>query len=306
MYHFIVNPHSRSKMGQEIWNEVETILVNRQIEYKVYFTKFQKHATRLVAEITANGGEHTIVVLGGDGTVNEVINGIADFARVTLGYIPTGSSNDFARSLSLPATPSKALDVILRQPNITLMDVGELHYHNQKKRFFGVSAGIGFDASVCHQAVVSKLKLFLNRIRLGKLTYAGIAISQLFGTSPGGMTVTLDCREPLHFEKVYFTAIMNQRYEGGGFMFCPKAESNDRKLDVIMIEGLSKLAILLLLPTAFLGKHTFSKNAHIFQCSIVTIESEKPLPVHTDGEPIYLQSKIFASCAAHQLRIITP
>ena len=126
MYIFIVNPNSRSGMGSRIWNTVEPVLNERNIRYRVFFTKYQCHAVKLVREITSDGQAHTIIILGGDGTVNEAVNGIADLSKITLGYIPTGSSNDFARSLRLPTDPLAALDNILRPSRYLSVPIGIL------------------------------------------------------------------------------------------------------------------------------------------------------------------------------------
>ena len=97
MYDFIVNPNARSGLGGRIWKELEQLLKEQKAEHRVHFTKYQRHASRIAEEITTDGEEHTIVVLGGDGTVNEVLNGITELSKVTMGYIPMGSSNDCAR-----------------------------------------------------------------------------------------------------------------------------------------------------------------------------------------------------------------
>ena len=115
MYNFIVNPNARSGLGQSVWNELEAILRKENIDYQVFYTKYQKHATSIVREITSDGEDHTIVALGGDGTVNEVVNGIVHFDKTILGYIPIGSSNDFARSLNLSNTVAIAVYEVLRQ-----------------------------------------------------------------------------------------------------------------------------------------------------------------------------------------------
>lgn len=304
MYTFIVNPNSRSGLGQSIWSELERILKKEKIEYEVFFTKYQKHATNITREITSDGKEHTIIALGGDGTVNEVVNGIAYYDKAILGYIPIGSSNDFARGLELPTNPVDALNTILTCPHLHPMNVGELRYKNKLRRF-AVSAGIGFDADICHESVVSRLKLFLNKIKLGKLTYVAIAIHRLFLTNPCTVTVTLDHEKELTFPKTYFVAIMNNRYEGGGVKFCPKAKNDDDKLDIIVANNMPKLKVLTLFPTAFAGLHVHFKGVHIYKGTMIKIHSERPMPVHTDGEPIFLQSDVSACCAQKKLRVIT-
>ncbi len=302
-YLFIVNPNSRSGMGQKLWESVEPVLRERGIRYQVFFTKYQLHAVSLVKKLTSDLNRHTIVVLGGDGTINEVVNGITDLSRVTLGYIPTGSSNDFARSLGLPTDPLTALDHILRPSRYLSVNIGVLTYDNKSRRF-AVSSGMGFDAGICHEAMISRVKAILNKIRLGKLTYVGIALKQILSLTPGELTVTLDDSRRLHFKKAYFATAMNLRYEGGGFKFCPDADCQDDFLDIIVIFGLSKLKLLTLLPTAYKGWHTRFTGVDIFTCKKIEITSESALPLHTDGEPILRQTHAVMTLESDTLRVI--
>lgn len=303
-YTFIVNPNSRSGMGGMIWETIEPELIKRQVEYECLRTDYPGHAMKLVRELTADREEHILAVLGGDGTVNEVINGICDISKVTLGYIPTGSSNDFARGMKLPKDPLKALEVILNPGEIKKMDVGLLTRAGKERRF-AVSTGIGFDAAICHQAAVSKLKVLLNRLKLGKLTYVGIALNRLFHDKPVKAEVTLDDGVTKQYKKVYFIAAMNNPYEGGGFYFCPDARSSDRQLDVIIISNLPKLAVLLLLPTAYKGWHVHFPGISVMQCKKVCVKMERALPVHTDGEPVFLRKEIKAELLKEQIRVIS-
>ncbi len=303
MYTFIVNPNARSGLGKKVWKELENTLKEKQIAYEVYFTKYQKHASQITSQITSDGIEHIVIALGGDGTVNEVVNGIVNIEKTILGYIPIGSSNDFARGLKLPTDPKEALENILNHNNISAMNIGQLSYKNKKRRF-AVSSGIGFDADICHEAVVSHLKKFLNKLKLGKLTYVCIALHRLFVTKPCTVTVTLDRGKTATFPATYFVAIMNNKYEGGGVKFCPKAKPDDDKLDIMVAAGVPKLKVLALIPLALLGWHTFFKGVYIYSCEHVTIHSENALPVHTDGEPIFLQHDITAECLPQKLRII--
>lgn len=143
MYTFIINPHSRSGKGLTIWHTVEAQLEQRQICYTAFFTKYQRQATTYVRKLTSDGSSRVLVVLGGDGTLNEVINGICFPERVTLGYIPTGSSNDFARSFGIPNDPLRALEIILNPGRTVHMDVGTMSYEGKHRRF-AVSAGHRF------------------------------------------------------------------------------------------------------------------------------------------------------------------
>lgn len=303
MLTFIVNPNSRSGLGHRLWRMAETALKERNVQYQAYFTKYQQHAGRLVRELTADHKPHTIIVLGGDGTVNEVINGITDLSQVTLGYIPTGSSNDFARSLHLPTDPIPALDNILRPSRYISINIGILT-QGQKQRRFAVSSGIGFDAGICHEAMVSHIKPLLNKLRLGKLTYVGIALRQILTLTPGRITVTLDDSQKRNFDKAYFATAMNLPYEGGGFKFCPDADCQDGLLNIIVISNLPKLKILALLPTAYKGWHTRFRGVYTYTCQKAEITSSTPLPLHTDGEPVFKNTHAMMSLEPDRLRII--
>ena len=302
MYTFITNPNARSGLGLTRWHQVEAVLKEQKIPYQVYFTKYQNHATKLVQELTSDLERHTIIVLGGDGTINEVINGITSLDKVTLGYIPIGSSNDFARGTGLPTDPVKALQNILTPSNYEHLNIGVLEYE-QKRRRFAVSSDIGFDAGVCHEVMVSRLKILLNRFRLGKLSYAAVALHRLFTLKPSSMTVVLD-GQTHHFEQVFFATGMNLRYEGGGFKFCPHADYQDDRLNIIVISKISKWKVLALLPTAFFGLHTRFKGVHLFTCREAQFISPVPLPVHADGEPVFLKRTLRLFCEPDKLRLI--
>ena len=107
-YQFIVNPKARSGRGARVWEDLKQILENDGIDFEARCTEYAGQAEEFAAEMTADGEEHLIVALGGDGTVNEVINGILDCSKVVFGYIPTGSGNDFTRALKIPTDPQKA------------------------------------------------------------------------------------------------------------------------------------------------------------------------------------------------------
>lgn len=303
MYTFIINPNARTGLGGKIWNDLEILLKKRKVDYQAFLTKYRGHATRITQRLLSENKRRTLIVLGGDGTINEVINGIPDFASVTLAYIPIGSSNDFARGMHLSCRPHEALEHILHPSRFAYLSIGTTDYGTHR-RHFAVSSGIGFDAEVCCRISFSRLKLLLNRLSLGKFSYVGVALQSLFLQTPKSMVITLDGKKRASFKKVYFAAAMNQKFEGGGFMFCPKAEPEDDFLDIIVAEGLPKLKILCLLPTAFFGKHTKFSGIHIYRCKTAVMESEIPLPFHTDGEPISLQRRICVSLKPQKIRLI--
>ncbi len=258
IYHFILNPASRSGKGQQLWDTViEPYLQAEQIHYEAHFSREAGDVTRLTQEITSaeSTEPHRIVILGGDGTMDEALQGIFDLSCTVLGYIPIGSGNDFTRDMPIPRDPLKALKAILEAEGTTSVDIGTTIYSDGTSRRFIVSSGIGFDAAVCEETNRSDMKGFLNKIGLGKLTYLGIALKQLFASKAISCQIRLDDGEPISIEKILFVAFMNHMYEGGGFKFAPQADYRDGLLDLCVVGDLSKALILVALPTAFLGKH---------------------------------------------------
>lgn len=323
MYHVIVNPASKSGRGADIWNRIELILNERSIEYKVFFSKEAGHVIKLVQELSASLLESgsaeplKLIVLGGDGTMNETLQGISDFDRVEVGYIPTGSSNDLARDLKIPADPGAALERILSCREPVPMDIGRLVYHQAgeqtstfsneegvNQRYFIVSSGIGFDAAVCEEALTSKFKKVLNKIGLGKLTYLIIALKQLIKAKKITCDFTLDDNRTIHMSKFLFVACMNHQYEGGGFKFCPDADYRDGILDICAVGNIPKWLVLLALPTAFKGNHFRFQGIDRYAASKIHLETSSPLWVHTDGEVSQKSSSITLTCLKEKLMFL--
>lgn len=198
----------------------------------------------------------------------------------------------------------KALELILSDKRPHLMDVPHISCGSNSSRF-AISCGIGFDAAVCHEVGVTPMKKVLNKIGLGKLVYLFVALKQLLFLKPSSMTLLMDDNKKEEFSKVYFTAIMNQKYEGGGFKFCPDASPSDGYLDVIVVDSLSKPKVICCLPTAFFGKHTHFNGIHIFRCKKIDIHSEARLAVHKDGESAGLLHDFSVCMEPKQINMIS-
>lgn len=304
MYYFIINPNSKSGQGRHIWNTIEKILIRKNVSYKAYLTRAAYDALQIANQITLEQERCTIVIVGGDGTVNEVLSGISDYQKITLGFIPAGSSNDLAKGLHLETDPIKALKAIINPKHYHYMDVGVIQYDHCHKNF-GVSAGIGFDAAVCHQVLHSRLKSVLNKFHLGKLTYMAIGLKQLMKRKKSGGTLILDHARKIPFETFLFITVMNHPYEGGGFQFCPLANDSDGYLDICVAGNLSLFKCLYLLPFAFLGRHTRFKQIETYRAKHVEIIADSPLPVHCDGESCGFQKSLSMSIEPKQIRLIT-
>ncbi len=308
MYDFIINPVSCSGKGKKIWLQLETILKEKNVAYRSHFTHGQGDATRIASGLTTVGTTCVLIVLGGDGTMSEVVSGIQDFKHTTLGYIPTGSSNDFARDMKLLTNPIKALEHILKSRKTTPIDIGELvcieNGEVSCKRNFSVSCGIGFDAAICHEALNSPIKKKLNAFHLGKLTYVGIALRQLYREKTAACKIYLDDLPPIELSHFHFVATMIHKYEGGGFQFCPDANCADGILDICVIGGIRKAMILFMLPSGFSGNHLRFQGVKAYRAKKVRIVTNIPLAVHTDGESCGYQKEIRMTCKNEQLQFL--
>lgn len=319
MYHIIVNPASKSGRGQKIWKTIEPVLLKRGIPYQVYFSRRAGDVAAETRRLSALQEPIRLILLGGDGTMNEALQGMQPISYFTVGYIPTGSSNDLARNLGIPKNPLLALEKILDGESLSLLDIGLLQYESippktarteepgtARPRRFLVSCGIGFDAAVCAEAMASPIKDALNRLGLGKLTYLGIALKQLITASRPTCELWLDNHtEPIRMKRLLFAASMNHRFEGGGFMFCPNADYQDKTFDLCVVSGVSLPVILFALPTAFRGKHYFFKGVDAYRAKKVRIKTALPLWVHTDGETKTQADAICLTMSDEKLRIIS-
>ena len=305
MYYFIVNPKSRSKRGTELWGVISDILKQRSISYKFFVTRYRGHATELARALTQKDPTCTLVAVGGDGTVHEVLSGITNIDTITFGCIPSGSGNDFVRGMHLSKDPVKALEAILDPEYFVSMDLGVVTGQNNDVQRFGVSSGIGYDAGICHEALASPIKNTLNRFHLGKLTYAVIAAKQILLYEPCPMEIQMNGDRHYSYDRTYLVAAFNQNVEGGGLMLAPNAVPDDGALDVIIVEGMSRLKILLLLPLAFGGLHTHLKGVHIMRCKSVSIRASRKLPIHLDGESGGIHKHLNISLEEKKLRVIT-
>lgn len=314
MYYIIVNPASRSGKGAKLWADIEPIIKNKNVPYKAFLSKETGHVSKIVKDISdsvlSNNPDRILklIVLGGDGTINEALQGITHFDRTQIGYIPTGSSNDLARDLNLGPDPGTVLDRILSCREPFLMDMGCLTYKDcdgkEQIRYYVGSCGIGYDAAVCEETLTSKLKIFFNKLGLGKLTYLTIALKQLLTTQKVSCTFTLDNNDVITLPKFFFVAFMQHQYEGGGFMFCPGADCQDGILDICAVGNVPKWKVLIALPTAFKGKHYFFKGVDSYHSTSIHLEASAPLWVHTDGEVVARTDKLTASCLKQKLQLL--
>ncbi len=304
MLYFIVNTRSRTGKAEEIWKELEQELIRKKVDYQATITAYEGHARELANEICQKPGEIRLVVVGGDGTANEVIDGMHDFHRVQLAYIPTGSGNDLARGLKITGTPLEVLDHILASKEVVPMDLGEVQFPDGSSRKFAISGGLGVDADVCKQALTSRLKKFLNKIHLGQLTYVLLTIKTVFTMPFTDAVITLEDGTRRELHGVIFMAAMNHACEGGGVPMAPRASAYDGLLSVCCVYGVPRGICLLFLPVLCMGKHEKIKGFEVIDCKSLHVVLKNPMIVHTDGEYCGEPKEMTFQCLPQLCRIV--
>lgn len=311
MLYFIINEQSGGERVTAVWGKIRGILEREQIDYRAEITKYPGHAADLAGEFeNERDAEIGIVVVGGDGTVNEVINGITDFERVRLGVIPAGSGNDFIRGLGARGSEEEMLYGILKgmkkpKEEVPRIDLGKVRWEGgEAPRLFAISAGVGLDALVCKKALKSRLKDLLNVLHLGNLTYLFLTVESLFTMKTTTAAVRFDKKEMCRRKKLIFAAAMNFPAEGGGVPMVPDASSRDGKLSVCQAFGIPKWVTFFCLPLLVAGKHLGIRGFDVAEAAECEISLEEPQVLHADGEYCGDVTKVQFQCLPKKLRIL--
>jgi YegS/Rv2252/BmrU family lipid kinase len=227
------------------------------------------------------------VVLGGDGTLNAVLNGIQCFDNTILSCIRTGSGNDFARNMKISNNVEKSLHGILHNDKEIYLDYGEVAYQSDssfKKRRFIISSGAGYDANICEEVNRSRLKKTLNKVHLGTLVYAAIGIKQIFTRDFVNAVVQMDNNEAISVSNLFFIVGMIHEKEGGGVPFCPHANPTDGKFHVCLVRNMPTWKLLLAVILVYFKKHLLFKNITEHECKKLHLQMDNPQWFHMDGE----------------------
>ncbi len=306
MYYFIVNTTARRGNAAHVWNEAKVVLRKKAIPYKAFETTFEGHATQIAQALTEHVSEPVnIIILGGDGTINEVVNGIVDFSKVRIGVIPTGSGNDFARGLDIKGSTEQIIEDILSCKQGTMLDLGRVQWGaKRQERLFVISSGVGFDALVVKKSMTSHLKKILNALHLGKLTYVLLAIQSLLTMDTFDLKMTLGSKPEKKYKNVIFSAAMNLRAEGGGVQMAPKSKPSDGLISFCLAADIPKTIILFYFLLLVLAKHEKLKCFHLFNDNSCHIHTEVPIVLHADGEYLADVTDVWYECLPQKLELL--
>ncbi|MBA7561899.1 Diacylglycerol kinase [subsurface metagenome] len=276
----IVNPVAGARSTRRKWPIINRLLERIGLTFDFNYTEGVGHAIEL-AQAAASDGYRYLVAVGGDGTVNEVANGILlsrNAAATVLGVVSTGTGSDFARSAGLARDYTTACNNLTSSKRLTI-DVGVVEYQRDGKRqerFFVNSAGVGFDAAVVKET--ERLPKFFG----GTIPYVAGMLRTL--VSYRNKNIVLKVGDEEERKRVLNVAVANGNYCGGGMRIAPDAELDDKLLDVVVFGDMSKFEILKEFPTIYKGTHINHPKVSVKKAANVSIESAKPMLVYADGE----------------------
>lgn len=287
-YLVIVNPNSGSKKGAKDWDHIARLLTSENITFDNIFTEHKNHAIYLSREAVING-YRKIIVVGGDGTMNEVINGIFSQDEVPsmdikIGMIPVGTGNDWGRMYGIPNNYKKAVG-ILKNGSLYTQDAGKITYHlkgEKHKRFFVNMAGVGYDAFVAYKT--NKMK---EKGRGGVLAYLINLITGLVQYRFKHMILRIDAQEVFN-GKVFSAAIGICKFNGGGMLQLPFAIPNNGKFDITLIKKASKFKVISNIKNLYDGSFVKIPEVETFEGKKVSIESKPKhsMYLEADGESL--------------------
>ena len=282
----VINPNAGNRSGLKKWGKIKLLLKSRDINFVPLIIEEPGQTINKVKE-AINKGFRKIMIVGGDGTLNEVVNAIFLSSHIPskefkIGIIPTGTGNDWCRTYKIPFNKfAHNVDVIKKEKTI-LQDVGIVKYCNNEKtdkRFFINNAGMGYDAMVVKKANNQKSRGCGN-----SLSYLLNVFTMLFSYKSQPIKVTVD-QEELTTD-MFSMNVGICRYMGAGMMLLPYAIPDDGLFEFTLIRKISKRRVILNYPKMYNGNIVKLRETYTTIAENILIESEEKVFLETDGEII--------------------
>ena len=308
----IYNPIAGNGRAQAHWPLVERALLEEGIKFDVAATSAPLEAREFAQQAPQKYSR--IIAIGGDGTINEIVNGLmrasGEHETIPLGIVPLGNGDDFAKMIP-PETPigsrpfdwKSAVQKIARGQT-KLFDVGRISGDRPRPElgsgphYFVNSFDVGFGPKTAQN--LTTIPPYFK----GLSAYLAAIIKTLIKFPALDLHLQLDDQLPFE-QPTTITAVMNGRCLGNGFWFCPEARADDGVFDLMVSEKVGRLTILRMIPKLMRGTHVNEPIVSMYQAQRVVIESKKPIPVETDGEIPYLEARHLELEVLHKrLRVI--
>jgi YegS/Rv2252/BmrU family lipid kinase len=286
---FIINPVAGNGKGSIIARQIHQFMDDKAISYDIRFTRYKGDGEILAREAVARGCS-TIVPVGGDGTIYEVVNGM-DLGKTTLGIVPSGTGNDLAKTLGIPENPLKALKII-HEGHKASIDCGQAN-----GRYFLNVASVGLDAEIVKET--ENIKKYIK----GPSAYVAGVLKTLLYFRDKEVVIEIDGIEMKR--QVMLVAIANGKYYGGGMKIAPQAKIEDGYFDICIINRISKGKLLRLLPTIFSGEHVRVEEVEMLRGKTVRIDGLEKLILNVDGD-IIGESPVSMEICPSMIQVFVP
>jgi len=283
----IVNPNAGRKKGEKDWFNINELLNESGLAFESVFTTHKEHAIALTTRFIKKGYRNFLVV-GGDGTLNEVINGIFFQKSVPtheflISMIPVGTGNDWCRMFHIPFKYTDAI-ALIKQNNTFIQDIGRVSYFNSttlKRRYFINVAGMGYDAEVA-----SKTNKDKERGKGGPFSYLKNLFTSLLFYKYSETEIIIDDLPEIYKNKTFSVSVGICKYNGGGMKQLPNAIPDDGLLDMTLIKKLGKLTVLKEVKNLHDGSFIQHPKVQTFQGKSITIDSKPAINLEVDGESL--------------------
>lgn len=284
----IANPLAGRGRGQETAQLTKELLTAQNVDFEMLYTKHPGHAIELAQRASQ---DHPIVAaLGGDGTIREVLEGTWQ-SSATLGIIPGGTGNDYARGLGIPRETKPAIEVLLDGKE-TLFDVG-LH----DNLVFGQMASIGFSVDV-----LEYVNNHRDGVWKGSAAFLAGVVATIRNLRSWPVKITID--GTVIEQEVIALFALNMPYGGGGMKFVPEARYDSGHFHLLLISNIGKLDFAVTLPKIYSGKHVTHPAVTIVEGKEITIESD-PLPIMIDGD-VFPAKPFHVKIIPQAMRVLIP
>ena len=287
---FVVNMLAGGGRTGRLWASLTDEVTRLGLRFDFAVTRRPDHGTELAHRAAAEGWP-LVVAVGGDGTLNEVVNGVTDALgtpRATVGAILTGRGCDGCRDLGLAADWRLAARRLLEGSDARL-DLGAAEWPDGARRYFVSVAGVGFDATVARRA--------RSHGGTGTLPYLRAVIESLAAHRVIAARLRVD-DEPESPAPLTAAVVANGAHFGGGMKIAPSADPADGRLDLVILGDLGRAELLRWLPTIYRGRHLANPKVSTRRVLRVSVAASRPLPTHLDGEPGAETPVTFRVCPA--------
>lgn len=300
IYYILANPNAGSRKGERSLKLLLPYLEENGLSYKLFATERTGQEASFIQKILEEKKpEDQLLILGGDGTISLALNALpADFS---FGYIPSGSGNDFARSLGLSLDPIQAFKNIRHNQ---AKDFYVMRYKSQSFSGYALNnVGIGLDAAIVKATNGSRVKKLLNSIKLGRLSYLMTALHVLFSKKSFCISI-YNLKDTFKFDNAFLLTFTKHPYFGGGVKIAPEASNLNQEIHLIELDKYSMPKIFSLIPSVLQGRHLENDIFHHSVSTAVSVTPQSTQPVQIDGETFEIQANDTLTLTSERRSII--